>query len=298
MNVMQTRLLGTLLVVASALFFSIAGVFTKMADANAWAVAGWRGLVGSLLIGVYALWRRRRETDPHDLWPDRRGWVMVAISVVAGTLYITALKFTYVANVAVIYATTPFIAAGLAWLMLKERIGPMTVFTAVLSMIGVIVTVINGLGAANAMGDSLAIVTTILFAIYVVCIRAWQDTPVNWTAAIASLLVFALSCIMTDPLAMSQRDMLICTAFGFTFALAMIFMAEGARLLPVAETALIGTLDVPFAIGFAWLLLAELPPANSLVGGAIVVAAIVLQGSIDAVRRRWALRASRASCTP
>lgn len=295
MNATQTRLLGALLIVASALFFAIAGAFTKMVTADSWAIAGWRGLVGSILIGSYVLWRRRREAVPHSLRLDRRGWFMVLVSAVASGLFIASMKHTYVANVAVIYATVPFMAAGLAWVALRERIGPMTVLTAVLSMIGVTITVSGGLSSANMFGDSLALAMTAFYAIFIVCIRAWRDTPVNWTAAIAAFLLFLVSWVMTDPLAMTRSDMIICTIFGFTFATAMVLMAEGARMIPVAETALIGTLDVPFAIGFAWLLLSETPPLNSLVGGLIVVAAIALQAMVDLYRTRSAARSTRAA---
>jgi len=70
----------------------------------------------------------------------------------------------------------------------------------------------------------------------------------------------------------------------------MMLMAEGARMIPVAETALIGTLDVPFAIGFAWLLIGEAPPQQSIIGASIVVAAVSLQAGIDLYRNRTRLR--------
>lgn len=298
MNETHTRLLGVTLIVASALFFSIAGVFTKMATADSWAIAGWRGLVGSILIGTYALWRRSRQPRPHDLWLDRRGWFMVLLSALASGVFIASLKHTYVANVAVIYATAPFMAAGLAWLTLRERITPVTVLTAVLSMVGVVITVSGGLQGTNLFGDTLALIMTALFAIYIVYIRAWQDLPINWTAAIAALLLFLLSWVMTDPLDISTSDMIICALFGFTFATAMVLMTEGARLIPVAETALIGTLDVPFAIGFAWLLLAEVPPFNSLIGGLIVVAALAFQALVDLYKTRINARAARTRRPP
>lgn len=280
----QTRLLGIGLVVASAAFFSIAGVFVKMAETDAWTIAGWRGLVGAILLGGYFFWRRRRDHRRASLVLDWRGWFLAVTSLLASLLFIISLKNTYVANVAVIYATAPFMAAALAWVVLGERIRAATMISAAVSLAGVLVIVSGGLGSDTLSGDAIALLMTALFAIYIVATRAFKDTPAIWAVALAALLIFAISCVVADPLAISARDLVICIVFGFTFATAVVCLTEGARLLPVAETALIGTLDVPFAVGFAWLLISESPPAASLIGGAIVMAAIIGQSAWDYVR--------------
>jgi drug/metabolite transporter (DMT)-like permease len=51
-------------------------------------------------------------------------------------------------------------------------------------------------------------------------------------------------------------------------------LTEGTRLVSAAESGLLGSTEVPLAILFAWLFLGELPPAASLVGGAIVIAVV------------------------
>lgn len=286
MDPAQKRLTGVVLIVASAAFFSIAGVFTKMASADAWTIAGWRGLIGSVLLGAYFLWRRKRDGGPVSLLLDWRGWFIALISLLASVMFIASLKNTYVANVAVIYATTPFMAAALARIVLGERVSWLTLATASVSLAGVLVIVTGSLGSTSVFGDSLALVMTALFAIYIVATRAFPETPVLWAVAVAALGLFAISWLVVDPWAISTRDMLICTAFGFTFAIAVAFLTEGAKLLPVAETALIGTLDVPLAVAFAWLLIDETPPLNSVVGGSIVVAAIVVHSIIEAIQDR------------
>ena len=51
------RALGAGLVVASAAFFAMAGIFTKSIQSDPWTIACWRGLVGGLLVTAYVLWR-------------------------------------------------------------------------------------------------------------------------------------------------------------------------------------------------------------------------------------------------
>ncbi len=122
-------------------------------------------------------------------------------------MFIASLKYTYVANVAVIYATAPFMAAGLARFVLGERIGLRTLVTACASLAGVMMIVAGSLGSANVFGDLLALVMTALFAIYIVATRAFPETPVLWAVAIAALALFAISWLVVDPLAISARDM-------------------------------------------------------------------------------------------
>ena len=45
--------------------------------------------------------------------------------------------------------------------------------------------------------------------------------------------------------------------FGLSFAAASILWTEGARFLPASESGLLGAAEVPLAILFAWLILAN-----------------------------------------
>ena len=101
------------LIVASTAFFGLAGVFTKATAQDAWTIAGWRGLVGSILIAAYVLWRRRSELEDVPLRLGWRGWSLAVVGSLTSLLFIASFKFTYVANVAMIYATVPFMAAAI-----------------------------------------------------------------------------------------------------------------------------------------------------------------------------------------
>lgn len=301
MEASRQRPIGMLLVLGSAALFALAGVFTKLVEADIWSITGWRGLVGSIITAAYFFWRRRGARQPVSLKIGRNAWLFAALSAATQLLYIGALKFTYVANVAVIYAIAPFVAAGLAWIFVSEKVRPLTMATAAISLAGVAIIVANGLGSGSSFGDGLALAMTFSFALYMVAVRAFQNEPVLWAVAVASFLLFLLSLVISDPLSVSWRDLGFLLLFGCTFSAAVILFTEGARLLPVAETALIGTMDVPFAAGFAWLFLAEAAPSATIVGGLVVCAALVVQALGDLAGARWqgwrAIR-GRASPTP
>jgi len=280
------QLLGAGLVLASALVFSLAGILTKLITADAWTIACWRGLVGGLLITLYVA-RIGRHRPPRECFRlGWRGWLIASVGALASLAFIAAFKLTYVANVAVIYATAPFLAAGLAWLLFRERLQARTALAAVVSLCGVAVVVSGGLGSDSLAGDGFALLMTLGCALYMVLIRAFRDGPVVWAGGVSGLQLFVLGWFVADPLAVSPQDALLMALFGASFAVATVLWTEGTRLITAAESGLIGTAETPFAILLAWLLLAELPPLGSFAGGAIVLAAVFAHAAVGLRRAR------------
>lgn len=287
MNPQPDRLAGIVMVVASTAFFGLAGVFTKAAtQADPWAIAGWRGFVGFLLVSVYVWWPRGQRRASQRLgW---RGWVLAVFGAVCSILFISAFKFTQVANVAIAYATVPFMAAAIGYAALREQPRAATMVAALVCLAGVAVMVWGGLSADRLFGDALALTMTLGCAGYLVMVRAFKGTPAVWAGAISALMLVVVSFVATDPLAIPVRDMLLASAFGVAFAAGMILWTEGATRLPPAETGLLGSAEVVFAIAFAWVFPGELPAATGFVGGAIVLAAVFWHAGRDLATARRA----------
>lgn len=280
------HVLGILLIVASTAFFALAGIFTKATSADPWTIACWRGLFGALAIGIYVYVRRDRAAPRSSFVLGWRGWALAAVSGISSVFFIASFKYTYVANVAVIYATVPFMAAGIELAVLRQPARLQTVLTAVVSLIGVVVIVGGSLGGGHLFGDMLALIMTFGCAIYLIMVRAFRDTPVVWAAAVASFLLFLAGWIVTEPLAISGRDFMVIAGFGLSFAAASVLWTEGGRLLPASESGLLGAAEVPLAILFAWLILAEAPPLQSIIGGAIVLVAVFVHAGRDVLKRQ------------
>lgn len=267
--------LGVVLVLASAVMFSLAGVLTKMVDADSWTIVCWRGFFGAPLIAVYALWRDRVTPGEAVRRLGWRGWALATLGSLCSLAFIAAFKFTYVANVTVIYATVPFLAAGLGWLLLRERVRGTTLAAAGAALLGVAIMAAGGIGSGEILGDVLALTMSAGLALYMVLIRLFRDTSAVFAAAASAVQVFLLGWLVTDPLRASAHDLAILAAFGAAFAASIILLTEGTRLVPAAEAGLLGTAEIPFAIFIAWLVLSEMPPAASFLGGSIVIIAVV-----------------------
>ncbi|MBX3577846.1 MAG: DMT family transporter [Rhizobiaceae bacterium] len=276
---------GVILIVASTIFFALAGIFTKSATTDPWTIACWRGFVGSLAIAAY-VWLRGRATGGASLKLGWRGWALVVVGALSSIAFIASFKYTYVANVAIIYATVPFMAAPMEWLALGHRPRLQTLIVAAVSLTGVAVMVQGGFAGGHIFGDLMAVVMTFGCAVYLVMVRAYTDVPVVWAAAVAAFMLFVAGWFVTDPLDVSAHDAIVMSLFGLSFAAASILWTEGARLIPAAEAGLLGAAEVPLAIAFAWLILSELPPLASIAGGAIVLAALFAHTGRDALAHR------------
>jgi drug/metabolite transporter (DMT)-like permease len=275
------RTAGVLLVLGSAVAFSLAGVLTKLVESDAWTVVCWRGFFGAPLIVLYVMWRARGGPAGATFRLGWQGWGLATITSLTSAAFIAAFKLTYVANVVIVYATVPFVAAGLGWLALRERVRASTLAAAAAALAGVAIMVSGGAGTGHLAGDLLAVLMTIGMAVYMVLIRVLRQTPVVLALAASSLQLFFVGWFLGDPLAVSDDDLAILAVFGVAFALGAILLTEGTRLIPAAEAGLLGTADTPIAVLLAWLVLAELPPAASAIGGAIALGAVVAHAGRD-----------------
>ena len=265
---------GVVLLIISAVAFSSAGIFTKGVEAAAWSVIFWRGVFAALSTTAYAASRGTLKQEFSGM-----GWSGLAVGIVgaAGTAaLIPAFKLTDIANVALIYAASPFLAALLAWLTIAERVSRRTALGAFGALGGVIVIVAGSIGSVNLRGDGLALAMTLAMATIMVIYRARPDTPTAGPSVMQSLTLIPLALMFGNPLGTTPAEIAILAAFGILHAVASVTLAEGAKRVPSGQTALIGALETPLAPILAVLILTELPGRATVVGGAIVLTAVLL----------------------
>jgi len=164
------------LVSASAVAWSTAGIFTRLLGIDAWTMLAWRGILGALgLALVLAIvpgqgsWRSLRNLG----W---LGWFFVLQSSAGMIFFLTALRHTTVAHVAVIYATVPFLAAALGWLAMRERPTAGALASSLIALAGVAAMV--GFGHEGGFrGDLLAFGMTVTMAVAMVVARHFPAMP-------------------------------------------------------------------------------------------------------------------------
>ena len=266
--------LGLIFVTASAVAWSTAGLFTRLIPLDSWTMLSWRGIFGALGIAavILALERRNSWTGFRAMgWPS---WLFAIVSAVGMIFFITSLKHTTVAHVAVIYATVPFLAAALSWLVMRERPTKSASIASLVALSGVAVMV--GFGIEGGLfGDLLAFGMTLSMALMMVIARHYRDIPVMPAAFLSALLSGLVCWPIGDPLAVTGYELLLLALFGLVnSAVGLALFTLGARLLPAIETALIGSLDAPLAPLWVWLVFSETPSASTIAGGLIVFVAV------------------------
>jgi drug/metabolite transporter (DMT)-like permease len=281
MNAPEYRL-GLILVTGSAIAWSTAGLFTRLIPTDTWTMLAWRGLFGALGLAIVIVALRRGDSL-RGMWSmGWPGWLFVILSSVGMVFFITSLRHTTVAHVAVIYATVPFLAAALGWLMLRERPSASALVASLAALVGVAIMV--GLGVEGGLfGDLLAFGMTLCMAVIMVIVRRYRNIPVMPAACLSALLSGLACWPLGDPLAVSGYDLLLLALFGIVnSSLGLALFTLGARFLPAIETALIGALDAPLAPLWVWLAFGETPSASTLVGGSIVFVAVAVHMTIGA----------------
>ena len=264
---------GVLLVVFSAIVFSSAGIFTKAVAAGAWEVIFWRGLFAAGFTTLFVIWRGSFSAEFMRMGPS--GWAVAIIGASGTAAFIAAFKLTSMANVMLIYAAAPLIATLMAWLWIGERMTRRLLLGCLGALAGVTLIVQGSLGALSLSGDLLALWMTIVMATLMVLYRRYPATPTAGPAAMSSLLLLPVALWAGDPLAVSFHDFAVTAAFGLTFAIASVTLAEGMKRIPAGETALLSALETPLAPLFGWIFFAEIPAAATLAGGAVILLAVV-----------------------
>lgn len=278
--------LGVALVAAAAVAWSLAGFFTRLIPLDAWTILFWRGIFGGFFISLYVIAHYRGRTLAVTRamgWP---GLLITCLSTLGMTSFIPALKLTSVANVAIIGATGPFVAAVIAWLWLRERVSALTLGGSMLAFAGVALTVAGAGGGTNSLsGDILAFVMTSAIAAMTVALRRYRGVPMLPTACLSNLLGSVISLAFTAPLAVGTVDLGNLALFGLVqMSLGLTFFTIGSRLIPAAEAALITVLETPLAPLWVWLAFGERVSSHALIGGGVVMIAVIghvlLQGRL------------------
>lgn len=269
----SSRFLGVLLIIVSAVIFSSAGLFVKAVESDFWVIIFWRGVSAAALTILYVCFRKSLQREFRHM-----GWSGIAAAVIGASstiAFIPSFKFTTIANVSLIYAAAPFVAATIAWVWMREKPAPTVLFASIAAFVGVLLIVGGSLGQVNLQGDLLALWMTLTMAGYLCIYRRYPDTPAAGPAVLLSLFLAPVGLYFGEPFNAPTHDIAFTCLFGLVFSVASVTLAEGARRLPAAETALISSLETPLAPLWAFLFFTEIPALLTAFGGSIIFIAVV-----------------------
>jgi len=269
---------GVALIVISAILFSTAGLFTKGVEAGSWEIIFWRGIFAA---GFTTTWIANSGTlKQHFLAMGFSGVAVATVGALGTAAFIFSLKLTSIANVSLIYAMVPLIAAVIAFVVLGEKISGRMVVGCAGALAGVSIIVAGSLGADTLVtlslkGDLMALFMTMAMATMMIIYRKYPATPSAGPAVLSAILLLPASVLLGNPFLIGFLEIGILGAFGMLFAIASITLVEGAKRVPAGRSALLSSLETPLAPVFAYLLFSEVPGPATLFGGSIVLLAVL-----------------------
>ena len=283
---------GAALVLGSAVVWSFGGTLARfLSIEDGWTVVFWRSLFAALfLLGFMLVRDGPRGTVRLFAGMGLAGIAVGACFATASTSFILALAYTTVANVVLIQAGVPLIAALMTWLLFRERISGQTWLAIAAVIGGVAIMVSESLGGRVSMvGDALAMLIAFVFAAATIITRRFAHVRMTPAVFLGTVIAGTVAAIQASGFAVTGQELFVLVIFGaLNFGLGLALFVTGARLVPSALAALLGTAEPVLAPLWAAIFHGEIPGARTVLGGAIVLAALLLYLGAELWRQRRA----------
>ena len=267
---------GRLYVALAAVAWSTAGLFQRELSAGVGTQLAGRALFAVLGLLTYVAIAEHGAVLKAFRAIGRSGLAVAALLAVSSGAFIVALNHTTVANVLFMQALAPVLAAVLGTFV-GEPVSRRTWVAMTVAIVGVGLMV-GGPDRPSLVGVSLSFLMSVTFAGVIVVTRHRREVSMAPATCLSQLLVLIFAAPFAHPSEVGGRDLALLAGLGITqIGLGLILLSLGARLIPAAEVALITLLEIVLGPLWVWIALSEQPGALTLTGGAIVLAAVLIQ---------------------
>ena len=276
---------GVALVVAAAVSWSLTGLaIRQIGTPDPWAILFWRSVGVLPVLGAVIFWNRGGFVAPMRQvgLPGVIGGLSLVFAF-SGAIY--ALQATTVANAVFLFAASPFIAAALGWLVLGERVHPLTWACMGVAVAGMFVMVREGLSMGAGPGNVAALLSATGFACFTLTLR-WGKLadmmPATFLGGVFSVLVAgAVTLASGGTLLIPGPDIAVSLFMGACLlAAGLTLYTFGSKALRAADLTLLANIEVLLGPFWVWLFLGEKAGTGTLLGGAVLLAAVVANGLV------------------
>ena len=278
MNILKS-LPGPLLIFFGALSLSFGGLIVKSFEgATLWQILFWRSLFFSLTVLTFLIITYKKKTLESFSKSGLPGFIGGIILSFGFCGYVFAMYNTTVANTNFIISLQILFLAIFGYIFLKEKINAVTLTSIVLAMTGVLVMVGNSLSPGEFSGNLAAFTMPITFAVLIMIVRKYPSVdmvPAQFIAGVSSCLI---GFILSTKIMISPNDIFLGFLAGFfQVGFGFIFITIGARTTPSAMVGIIMLSESVLGPIWAFLFVNEIPSLYGLIGGAIILFAVLLQ---------------------
>ena len=275
---LSPHLKGLLITASGVLIISPDGLLTRLILTDHWTMIFWRALLVS-----FGMWLMINLLYPNRAWQQYRtvrgpGLLMVGAYSLGTISFVFAITHTSVANTLIILSSTPLFAALISRVLLHERIQPRTLIAILLVAVGIgVIAAGSAVGSNGLMGDLAAILGSFFLACGFSFVRRFPNTSAFAAISCSGLITALLVLPLAAPLAVSASDFGYLLLMGlYVVPIGTALMFVGPRYIPAAEVGLLMLLESILGPVWVWMVFAEQPGLNTLVGGAIVLSTLAL----------------------
>jgi drug/metabolite transporter (DMT)-like permease len=258
----------------------------RLAEGEPWSILMLRtGTTFLAALIIWTVWRLIRGGAP-KLIPGRAGLIVSALYGLTSVTFITAVYSTSTANVVFILAFNPMFSAILAWIFINERPQPATLAAMAAMIAGVLIIVYDSIGHGTLFGDFMALCSAFFVAAAITVSRSSKE-DMGFTSLIGVIFPFLVAVVMVGQ-AGYRVDAPWWIIFNGAVVMPLSFfcLASGPRYISGGEVAMFYLLETVLAPVWVWMIFAEMPSHNSLIGGAILIVALVVH-SLWQIRAKW-----------
>ncbi len=279
---------ASFLAFGAGVVWSLGSLSARLAEhADAWQYLIWRSIGVIVVMEVISHVRGQGWMTPRAFNQGRIMFIGTLGLLVASLAFVYAIKNTTAANAAFLASVTPLFAVVLARIFLGERLTRVTVGALLLALCGLGVMVASDLSGGNMVGNVAALMSSFGFAVYTICVRSEPDR--DWSPILpgyATLMV-----LLCGVVTLAKGHTLLPPASDTSYALfhgavliviGTIMFNVGSRTVPAVAMTILAQSEMAFVPIWIFLWFGEAPKSWTLVGGAIIVTAIVGKAVLDA----------------
>jgi drug/metabolite transporter (DMT)-like permease len=277
---------GYLITLSGVLLLTPDTLLIRLAAVDPMTLAVTRGGLGGtmVMLAMWALHRRGLLAEIRRI----RLWAMVvaALQAVGMILFVVALEYTTAANVLIIFATTPLLAALLSWVVIGERVPPATWAAILFCFAGLLIVASGSFGTVHLFGDVLAFLDASALAAFYVVIRRHREVSMIPATGLGLLLAAALAAPFATFAAVSDLQLLwIVLAGAVVVPGSLMLLTLGPRYLTAPEVAMLALLETAIGPFWVWMVLSEEPSNRSILGGTLIVVTLLVHAALRLRRR-------------
>ena len=269
---------GVVCVLAGGICLSLGGVLIRQFEAaDGWQIIFYRAIGFILALSIFLAVKHRGRFFASFRaigWPG----AIAAVALGVGTAcYVFGMLLTSVANVVFTLSISPFLAAGLAWLLLGERIRWPTMLAMAAAAVGVGLMFADGLVSGTWLGNLIALGAPLTFAVTVVAWRSQTGVDMVPATCLSGVVGLMIGAVMADGLAISVHDLILALLLGSAqLGAGFLLFTLGSRSVPAGELTLYSLAETILAPIWVWLVISEVPSDWTLSGGVFVLSAVVV----------------------